>query len=99
MVKFDVESALTSQSQSGNLLEAVGSGFGAPTCLTKLFGDALSLLPFPILAEMNAAAEEAQEAMDKWIDENLTDINLGLGISISITPNGQILNLEWEFQG
>ena len=89
MVKFDVESALTSQSQSGNLLEAVGSGFGAPTCLTKLFGDALSLLPFPILAEMNAAAEEAQEAMDKW-NENLTDINLGLGISISITPNGQI---------
>ena len=90
MPKFDVDTAVESMGQGSNILESAANGFGAPACLTNLLEDALSLIPFPILMDMHNKAEEAQETIDAWMDEHLSDINLGLGISVTITPNGEI---------
>ena len=90
MGSFDFSTAVASQAQGGNLLASVGKGFGAPTCLTKLLSDALALLPMPVLLEINNASEEVQATIDSWMDTISQGISLDLGLTITITPNGQI---------
>lgn len=90
MPKFDVETAITSQAQGTNLMRSISNGFGAPPCMADLAEDVLAILPFPVLIGMHQAAQEAQEKVEAWIEEHLTDLNIGLGISVTITPNGEI---------
>ena len=90
MAKFDVDTAVRSQSEGAGILGSIADGFGAPACMQELTEDILAILPFPVLISMQKTTSDVQERIDMWIDEHLTDINLGLGISVTITPGGQI---------
>jgi len=90
MVNFDWGALSQAQAQSGNLLTAVGKGFGAPTCLTSLVGDALALIPMPTLQGMQDSSEKVQGIIDGWMDSAKTALELDLGVSITVTPNGEI---------
>ena len=90
MAKFDVDTAVRSQSEGAGVLGSIADGFGAPACMQDLAEDVLAILPFPILISMQKTTSDVQERIDMWIDEHLTDLNIGLGISVTITPGGQI---------
>ena len=90
MASFDLESFSKAQGQAGagNFINAAGMAFGVPSCMLGLGAAALSLLPTPILAQINMMAMLGKAKANEVIATILRKLTLNTGIIEFDTETG-----------
>lgn len=90
MASFDLESFAKAQGQTGagNFVNAAGMAFGVPSCMLNLGAAALSLLPTPILAQINLSAQMGKAKANEVIATILRKLTLNTGIIEFDTETG-----------
>lgn len=77
MAVFDLKTYLALTGRGNNGILALGSAFGMPQCMLNLGSDLLSLLPSPILSELEDSAMDGRDAADEVI-KKIVKYTLGL---------------------
>lgn len=67
MAVFDLKSYLALTGRGNNGILALGSAFGMPQCMLNLGADLLSLIPSPILSELEDSVMDGRDAADEVI--------------------------------
>lgn len=89
MASFDLETFAKAQGQTGtNFINAAGMAFGVPSCMLSLGAAALSLLPSPILAQINIAAQQGKAKANEVIAGIFRKLMLNTGIVEFDTETG-----------
>jgi hypothetical protein len=89
MASFDLETFAKAQGQTGtNFINAAGMAFGVPSCMLGLGAAALSLLPTPVLAQINIAAQQGKAKANEVIAEIFRKLTLNTGIIEFDTETG-----------
>lgn len=91
MASFDTEAFFSNRGQGAvGSLNSIGMAFGLPTCMLNLTGAALSLLPTPILAQMQLTAQLAKSRAQEIIADIFKWIQTKTGIIEYIDEDGTI---------
>ena len=92
---FDLEKAAkVLGSNDASLLDAVGTGFGAPNCIMSMTEDILSLLPSEVLGGMSKILQDARDAANNVTALITKKLFLDSGIIEFDTETG-----KWKFVG
>lgn len=89
MASFDLDAFAKATGDSGaNVVNAAGMAFGVPSCMLSLGAAALSLLPTPILAQINMMAMMGKAKANEVISDILRALMLNTGIIEFDTETG-----------
>ena len=92
---FDLEKAAkVLGSPGGSLLDAVGTGFGAPQCIMNMTEDILSLLPSNVLSSFSKQLQDARDAANNATALITKKLFIDTGIIEFSTDAGR-----WKFVG
>lgn len=90
MASFDLDTFLTLTGQGRGVVGSLGTSFGMPACMLELTEDVLSLIPSPVLRDMNKAADKGREKANQVTASIFNEISFGTGIISFSTETGQI---------
>ena len=95
MATFDLEKAAkVLGSQGGTIVDALGSGYGAPQCILNITKAVLSVLPSELLGAMAASLKEGRDAANDATAMITKKLFLDSGIIEFDTQTG-----KWKFVG
>lgn len=80
MPKFDFKTFARVTGQGGGFLDALGTSFGVPSCMTQLTKDLLSILPSPVLASTYSKLLNGREAADDVMKNVTKALTFNTGI-------------------
>lgn len=96
MGDFDGKAFFDTASQGGNTTEVGAAAFGVPSCLLDLAGEALSLLPTPLLNAINEIFDGPLKWAEDQIKKFVDFVRKLFGILVEYDEDGNVVSIfKW----